>query len=129
MRFIFQSPEQLRDSASKQGQIVEALHKQHQGFVKRLTLLNDPRWQWACENVIPARKVEVALARCDIPADDAMRGAQATGQFNELEKLLGLRDVTAAIEKQLSDRLREESKKLTALVEKCDKASKNRGGT
>lgn len=95
---------------------------EYESVQTQLDVYEDPRWEWACENVIADELNRVARERCRIDATDTIRGAQVTGQFNECNILIE----RAAQLKRQRDTLADELSSIRGRISKISSEARGR---
>jgi len=73
------SPETIAQ-LTEQLSVIQALIQAEEEGLKHF---ESPEWKWLTEQYLPARNLEIATNAMDIPPDDAIKKAIATGQRNE----------------------------------------------
>jgi len=94
-----------------QGEI-KATETQIQALEEQIARRESPEYQWLIQKYLPAERMRLLVARCEIPPDDGIKQAIAQGQINEIqhiqEELISLDQTLTMLQDRLSTLRRSE---------------------
>ncbi len=85
---------------------IKATEAQIQVVEEQVARRESPDYQWLILKYLPAERMRLLVARCDIPPDDGIKQAIAQGQINEIqhiqEELVSLEQTLSMLQDRLN---------------------------